>query len=311
MTGSAPSVNTTTESTIDPTQQGLLSALAGQLGGQGIGSALSFGQVQPQLAGTQYAAPTSNLQNISLTGMENLVQAYTGGNVSSSPNNAGPLNAAVNATQTGATTPAVSMIDPNQAFQQGVVQPLTQDFNQNVIPSINGNFGRSAGGTFGTDALAGRQTAGTNLARTLAQSGSTFALQAGEANQAAQATNAQLEQSAASLLPRLLGTPGALDLQQQQILGGGLQAGGVPQATQQAQLTGEQNDFSSMLQQIQQRLTDALGLSTAGTQQTQSVVNPGSQGFLPTLVAALAGGAARGATGAGGYLAPGSGGIFG
>jgi hypothetical protein len=298
MTGSAPSVKTSTQPTIDPVQQALLNTLAGGLGTQGLGGTLNFGDVQGQLAGTQYAAPLSGLQQTSLQGMENLVNAYTSGPASAGA--AGPLGQATGAVTNATTASPVQKIDASQAFQQGVVAPLTQDFTQSVIPSITGAYGRSAGGAFSSDALGARQQAGTNLSRTLAQQGSQYDLQAQLANQSAEATNAQLQQSAAGLLPRLLGTPGALDLQQQQILSGGLAAGAVPQATQQAQLSGEQSDFQNILTQIQQRLADALGLSTATTQQTTSTVNPGSSGLLAPLISAFAGSAGQGLGAAGG-----------
>ncbi len=196
MTGSAPSVKSTTQSTVDPTQQSLLDSLAGMLGGsQGAGSAYNFGELQPQLTG-QYGAPLSSLQNQSLTGIENLLNSFTGGAASGQPGNANAFSTALNTAQNIQKQPPlapagqVSMIDPTAAFQQGVVQPLTDDFTQHVIPAINGNFGRSAGGGFSSDSLGARQQAGTNLARTLAQQGSTFTLAADQANQGAQATNA-------------------------------------------------------------------------------------------------------------------------
>jgi hypothetical protein len=230
----------------------LLDALAGNLGTQGVGGTLNFGDVQPSLAGTQYAAPLSPLQTTSLTGLENLVNAYTSG--PSSAGAARPLGQATGAvtnatTASPVTSSAIPQINSAAAFQQGVVQPLTDDFTQHTIPAITGAYGRGAGGAYSTDALGARETAGTNLARTLAQAGSQYDLQAQIANQAAaaqteqfqqgaQATNAQLQQSAASLLPRLLATGGQLDLQQEQLLSGGLAGGAVPQATAQAQLSG-------------------------------------------------------------------------
>ena len=306
MTGSAPSVSSTTQPTIDPAQQALLSSLAGTLGGAGsIGSTLNFGQVQPSLTG-QYGAPLSGLQQTSLTGIENLVNGFTGGAQGTPQGSAQAFGTALNTAQGVQTNPPVSMIDPTAAYQQGVVQPLTQDFNQYVIPTINANYGRSAGGGYSSDSLGARNQAGTNLARTLAQQGSQYTLAAQQANQGAQATNAQLALGGATATPGIVGAEASLPLSlataQEGILSGGLQAGAVPQQTQQTQLTGQYNDFQSILQQIQNQLADALGLSTAGTQQTQTVVNPGQTGFLPSLLAAIAGGASRGLTSPGGLV---------
>jgi len=315
MVGSAPSVSSTTQPTVDPAQKSLLDALAGQLGGsQGVSGALNFGQVQPSLTG-QYGAPLSQLQNTSLTGIENLLNSFTGG---PSTAGAGPLNQAQGTLSNAQSNPispigpisGVNPIDATAAFRTGVVEPLTQDFSQYTIPAITGAYGRSAGGGYSSDAEQAKQQAGTSLARTLAQSGSQFALGAAQANQGAQATNAelalrtalanqgaqatntQLGLAGAGAVPNLLAAPGALAQQQENILTGGLQAGGVPQATEQTQLTGQYNDFQSILNQIQQKIADALGLGTAGTQQTQTVVNPGQTGILQALLGAAAKGAA-------------------
>ncbi len=293
LVGSAPSVKTTTQPTIDQGQQGLLSSLEALLGNQGIGGTLNFGQVQGGLTG-QYGAPMSGLQTNSLAGIENLVNTYAGAPLSSVRSVTDPLNKAIGGVEGLIGSNPVSMIDPTKAFNQGVVQPLTDDFTQRVIPSISGQYGSSAGGTFSSDQQLSRQQAGTNLGRTLAQEGSKFTLQADEANQAAQAENAGITLSAAGLLPGLVETPLKLDLAQMGLLSGGLSAGAVPQQTQQTQLSGQFQDYEGILQQIQQRLADALGLGTASTQQTQSVVNPGQSGFLTSLLSALAGGAARG-----------------
>ena len=315
MTGSAPSVKTTTEPTISGPQQALLAALSGSFGGVGpgnLGAVPSFGSVQGSDTG-QYAAPLSNLQQLSLAGMEQLAAPLAGGPIGSGTapgsSNANVFNRAI-ATQYGNTTAnPVSMIDATNAFKTGVVEPLTEDFTNYTIPAISDRYGASAGGAYSSDALGAREQAGQNLARTLAQQGSQFALGAAQANQSAQATNAQLQQSAATSLPALLNEPLTLDLMQQQLLGSTLGAGAVPQATEQTQLSGEYGQYQASLQALQQYIADALGLSTAPTQQTQSVVNPGSTGFLAPLITALAGGAARGLTAGGGYLAPG--GFFG
>jgi hypothetical protein len=294
MVGSSPKVSTTTTPTIDPAQSGLLNALAQMLGTQGLPGTLNFGDVQPQLAGTQYAAPLSGLQTGALGGIQNIVNAFAGSDFGTGSLTAGGESSGLDAIRRAQSSP-VQMIDPTQAFNKGVVEPLTQDFNQQVIPVIAGRYGQGAGGAFSSDALGARQQAGTNLARTLAQTGSQYSLAAAQQNQQAQATNAQLGLAGANLLPQTLGLPFQIAGEQEQLLGGGLQAGAVPQQAQQAQLSGEQADYSQILQQIATRLQAALGLSTAGTQQTQSVVSPGSQGFLPGLVSAFAGGLSKSA----------------
>lgn len=88
------------------------------------------------------------------------------------------------------TAPTVTpmLIDPSvssNAFQKGVVDPLTTNFNTNVLPGIAGHYGQSAGGAFSSDALKARQQAGLNFDTTLAQEGAQYTLGAEQLNQAA------------------------------------------------------------------------------------------------------------------------------
>jgi hypothetical protein len=91
--------------------------------------------------------------------------------------------------------PAVAQpINATSAFQQGVVQPVTQDFLAQTLPSIAGNYGRGAGGGFGSESAAARQQAGTQTTRALAQEGAKYQLAADTANQ-----NAALQAAIANL----------------------------------------------------------------------------------------------------------------
>jgi hypothetical protein len=289
--GSAPKVQT--QPSINPQQQALLSGLGPQVSGQYPGSTLNFGQVQPNLTG-QYAAPMSDLQNLSLGGIGNLIRNYTGGPASQGVA-AEPLGAGIASGEAALTANPVSMIDATSAFNKGVVQPLTEDFSQYVIPAISGQYGRGAGGTFSSDQQGARQEAGQGLARTLAQQGSLFSLDAAKANQAAQAQNAQLQATARAQLPGLVGAPLNMDIAQQGLLSGGLEAGAVPQQTEQRQLFGQFQDYQGILAQIAQQLQLALGAGTASTQ--NQIVQPGQTGLIPMLLAAAAGGAGKGFAG--------------
>lgn len=240
--GSAPSVNNTAFSTISPQQQELLGGLL---------PILLNGQTPAGINGTQFGAPLSPLQMTSLAGLENLVPGAS--------NN--PLQG--QATSTLANILSQGNNPATNAFETGVAQPLIKNFNEQVIPAIEGQYGRSAGGAFSSDALKARQQAGTNLAETLAGAGAQYQL----------ANNAQLI-NAANSVPALTDAP---ILQLAQLLA----AGGVPQQTQQTQLTGQN-------QAIQQRISDLISAFAPQTMNTNTVVNPGSPGLVSQLLPLLA-----------------------
>lgn len=100
-------------------------------------------------------------------------------------------------------------IDATQAFQTGVVQPTTQDFLQRALPAIAGNYGRGAGGAFGSESATARGQAGTDVARALAEQGSKFALGAAAANQQAATQAAQVRNQALGMAPGLAGITSA------------------------------------------------------------------------------------------------------
>lgn len=89
-------------------------------------------------------------------------------------------------------SPDTPTIDASKAFQQGVAAPIIQDFQSQVIPSLNAGAGRSAGGIYSSDLAGATGQATTNLGRTLAQQGSLYDLSAQTANQQAKLTTNQL-----------------------------------------------------------------------------------------------------------------------
>jgi hypothetical protein len=131
-------------------------------------------------------------------------------------------------------------IDATQAFQQGVVQPTTQDFLQRTLPSIAGNFGRGAGGAFGSESATARGQAGLDTTRALAQQGTQFAYDAARQNQQAQLAQNQIANQAASVrnvaLAAAPGTAATLPNVQQPFLQDLLQA--ILQQTQQTSAVG-------------------------------------------------------------------------
>jgi hypothetical protein len=326
--GTAPKATFSTQPTIDPTQAGLLSMLASFLGS---GATPPGVQAYP---GQQFGAPLSPLQSSALTALQPLANTTT---ATPTPGQTSAVNAAlgalpgdVNYTAPQITAPSnvtpqqvtAPTIDATQAFAKGVVEPLTSDFLTQTLPAIAGQQGGSAGGAYGTQGLQARETAGTNLDRTLAQAGSQYSLAANEANQqavlqsllanqaagltaaqgnqatqlatvqgnqAAQLSGQELGLQALGLAPSVAGLPGTTQSANinpiLQLLG----AGAVPQQTQQTQLTGQYQDFLNQLNQRMQLLQLLAGTGTTQTQQTLGVGTGGQTGLLQGLLGGLAG----------------------
>lgn len=208
--GSAPQATFSTQPTISPDQTGLLGILTNLLGqtpgtvqpAQGTFAAPVTGPQQDVLSQLQGLLPGSPINAAQLgigTGAVNQALTTLGGVQGYTPQQITAPQ--VGTPQFAQPAPATATnIDPNAAYQQGVVAPLTQNFNQNVLPGIAGQFGQSAGGAFSSGALQARETAGTNLNETLAQTGAQYQLGAAQANQ-----QANLQASLANLSAGLTG----------------------------------------------------------------------------------------------------------
>ena len=197
--GSSPSVKNTTASTVNPTQLSAQQMLLNSfLSGQGFGGGPFPGQPTP---GQNFSAPLSSLQTSSLAGLQSLAdnaavtgqQTQTGTNTLTALNNAfgyqAPQVSAPTAQGAGGTVTPTNVtandINATNAFQQGVVNPLTQNFTNQVIPTISGNAGKSAGGAYSSDTQLAEATAAQTLNNTLAATGSQYQLAADTANQQA------------------------------------------------------------------------------------------------------------------------------
>lgn len=373
LTGSAPKVVNTTQPTVDPQQAVLMQMLSGLLtsGTQPAGI---------QAYGGQFGAPTSGLQDTSLTGLANVagavqqpaspdqvaagqgtIQALLQSLSQQAPQIGAPVAQAapqvtpqtVGAGTVAAPQVAAPQINSAQAFQQGVAQPLIDNFNQQILPAISGTAARSAGGAYSSDTELARNLATTQLGRTLAQQGTLYDLGAQEANQQAGITTGLANQSAglqagttnvASALqaalanqssnlsgqatnqgatdqinlanlaaaltaaqgnqsadlttagqkisaigqaPTAIGAPDVAPANAASILSNTLAGGGVPQQTQQTQLTGQYQDFLNQITQANTLRQLLASLSVSPTQQTLSVAQGGSTGLLQGLISAL------------------------
>lgn len=200
--GEAPTVKTSTNSTVSPLQQSILQQVAQYLQS---GAPAPGSQPYP---GT-FAAPLDQLQSTSLAALEqqamNVVTPQKYDTTQAGDTLSGVLTGkigvpeqfnaqTVSPSSVTGTTIGPSAIDATQAFRTGVVEPLTSDFLSRTLPSIAGKYGQGAGGAYSTDALHARQQSATDLERVLAQQGSQFAYNAAASNQSAALTAAQANQ---------------------------------------------------------------------------------------------------------------------
>lgn len=289
LTGSAPKASFSTQPTILPAQQDILATLSSilnsipdQQGGYQLGTQ-GFSNLNTLLQGapTGISPAQDTTVNESFSALLNSLR-YQAPNVTA-PQATAP--GAVSATQ----------IDPTAAFRTGVVQPLTDDFLARTLPAIAGQQGGSAGGAYGSGAAAARQTAAVNLERTLAQTGSQYALGAQEANQGANLKAAMANQGAdlstilanlqSSLTTGLANQGASTQSNQQRLAALGLapNVSTLPETT-----TGANIGLSTAgLAPFFQMLAAMIGGSTGGTQQTVGVGSGGSSGILGGLTGAL------------------------
>jgi hypothetical protein len=215
--GSSPSVQTTDQPTISSGQSGITDLLATLLatGAQPAGVQSYTGQFAAPLTPGQ--TNTINAATNLPTGVNPAAQstvnaalpAITSAMGYQAPQVAAPqtYGAQPNAAPTiSAPAPVTAnQIGTQQAFQQGVVDPITANFLQTIVPAISGGAGRSAGGAYSSDTQKAQGLAASNLNTTLAGTGAQYLLGGEEANQQADLTAAlanaqnQLSTSTANL----------------------------------------------------------------------------------------------------------------
>jgi hypothetical protein len=263
--GQSPSVTQEpTTSTIGSGQTDLLSTLTQLLGGQITGNASAIGSngASPQLQ----TAPLTSQQQGTIN-----AQAGTTGAAANAVNS-GLTNAISTDNTVAGSTPA----DFSSYFQNSVVAPLMQSFNQQTIPALQNAFGQSAGGTHSTEYGNAVDTAVGNLNTTIAGDASSTALTQYNDQQQNDLTAAGQDITAANS-----GISG---------LTAGLAGETTAQTTQQTAYSNAYQEFLNQLTQNNTELTTASGTATTGTQQQgNTVVNPGSAGLINNLVSAVGG----------------------
>lgn len=273
--GSAPSSSTTWLPDIAQPQLQLLDQLSQLLqgGGQPPG-------VTP-LQGP-FAASASPLQLTSLAGLENIAQnAPTGASASQDALTGASTDALYKLLTKGAP-----QIDATDVIQKSVIDPLMQQWNQRILPSVIGKYAGSAGGTYSSDAEKARQSAASDLETNIANAAGNLGFQAAQANQNATLSglNTALWQT-----PSIASLPSTLQGENANLLYNLLQAGGVPYSIAEQQITGGLNAQLNTQQQTQQKLADLIAAFSPQTLQSNTTVSGGSSGLLPSLLGGLAG----------------------
>lgn len=298
LAGSAPKASFSTQPTILPQQQELLTMLTDLLQGGGEVPGVS------QYEGT-FAAPLNTLQTQSLAGLEQIAMggtpAGTPAPVSKTPQQTSATDQSFNALSQ-ALSFAPPTIDSTAAFKQGVVDPLTENFQSNVLPALDSRFAGSAGGAFSSGRQQSNLSAADDLTRTLGSEGSKFAYNTAAANQAASLSANQQRLAALGLSPGITAAPTSLDIginaanqgsvtnrlnQLLATLGGGA----TPYNVAQTELSGEYGEFGRQQQQAQQLLADMIAAALGTSQTTVGVGTGGSSGLLGGLLGSPALGA--------------------
>lgn len=292
--GSAPKASFSTQPTILPQQQNLLTMLE-QL--------LTTGTPPPGVTpyGGTFAAPLNSLQTTSLAGLEQIAAGGTAPGqpapITKTPQQTDAINQSFNTLNEalGYTAP---QIDSTAAFQQGVVDPLTENFNTNVLPSLDARYAGSAGGAYSSGRQEANAGAADDFTDSLSQAGSTFAYNTSTANQQAELQANQQRLAALGLAPAITGLPTALDAGIQsandasagnwiQRLLSTLGGGSVPYNVAQTELSGQYGEFQRQQESIQQFLRDFIAAATGTTQTTIGVGSAGSSGLLGGLTSAV------------------------
>jgi len=158
-------------------------------------------------------------------------------------------------------------IDSTQAFQKGVVDPLTQNWESQILPALKAAGGQSAGGIYSSDTSRQEQLAATGLNTQLAGAGANLAYQAAAANQAAQQATNQL-----GAQTQIANQGAGLTAQQQQL--SALQGN---QSAQQYmnQLLAQVGLTNAQQQQQNQQFNVGAGLAGAGVRQQAAQAAPG------------------------------------
>lgn len=289
--GSAPKASFSTQPTILPQQVGLLDELIKMLtsGTQPAG-------VQ-QYPGT-FAAPLNSLQQSSLAGLEQIAMGGTPSGtsppVSKTAQQTGAIDQSFNALSE-ALAYEPPKIDSTAAFEQSVVAPLTENFNTNVLPSLDARYAGSAGGAYSSGRQQSNLAAADDLTKTLSQTGSKFAYDAATANQSADLAANQQVLAALGLAPSITALPSTLDAginqanqssitsRLQQLLAT-LGGGATPYNVAQTEVSGQYGEFTRQQQQVQQLLADFIAAALGTSQTTLGVGTGGSSGLLGGLL---------------------------
>lgn len=292
--GSAPKATFSTQPTILPAQNDLLNVLHGILT---TGDPVR-GVQQYQGA---YAQPLNSLQTQSLAGLEALAMPQSAtAPISKSAQQQTGIDQSFNAL-TSALDYKAPQIDATEAFQKGVIDPLTSSFESEILPALAGKYARGAGGAYSSGVQQAGQQAGASLLDTLGAEGSKFAYNAASANQNAELQANQQRLAALGLAPSVTAAPTAIDqtvattnagLTTERIkqLVAALTGGEVARSVGQTELAGQYGEFTRQQAEEQQIIADFIAASGTPTVQTSGVGSAGSSGILGGLLGALGSG---------------------
>lgn len=266
--GSDPQATTSTTPTLLPQQQDALTEAINAILGKGN---LTASGAYTKYGGS-YTAPTSNLENLSLSALEQrTINEATGGPGSTRANQM-ELDKIIKS--------GGSPVDINDYFTKTVEEPTLKSFSDKILPALQSTFSGSA--AFGSDKLRQQQLLTNDLTKNLssARAGVAYQSQNDALNRVMQALGLSTGASSAATgnLTASLG------------------AGSVPRSVVQNDLTAQYQEFlrgqGAGTNDIQQLLA-LLGVKPFTS---STVVTPGSQGLVGGLAGAVTQGLMRGGT---------------
>lgn len=175
-------------------------------------------------------------------------------------------------------------IDYSQYFKDSIATPLENTFSERTLPALKAAFARSAGGGTSTGMNTGYSAAVGHATEDLNQ----------QLQSAASSLGATAETNAAQQRVQGVSMAPNLALSFLQPLTTALGAADMPRQIQQQELTGQTNWALNAIQLLSSLFGGAGNLASQGTvQQGNTVVNPGSPGYLGSLIAGIGSGAGK------------------
>lgn len=165
--------------------------------------------------------------------------------------------------------------DYSKYFQDTIAAPAEQTFSQQTLPALKAAFARSAGGT---------NTVGANTGYSSAVGQATQALETALTGAQTSLGTQAVTQANNNMVSGLSMAPGLSSQFLQNYLGA-IGPSAMPQQVQQTELAGQYGQYANSLNFLNSFFGQGGSLASAPTEQMNTVVTPGSPGYIGYLMA--------------------------